>query len=606
MYSSFDRLESFVESSLAEGDHETALTSVRDFVLSAMVSQFAPGAITGSRRLDQLCKQVGDDFIGRDVSLTRLLQDFVVIPNRVLVLCTGLYKYGGTSLVIQDLLDAHASSECVVVASNSLSDMTADDIKTRGLESNVRIEVSPAETLTAKFDWLVRTISRERPAAVFVLNHHQDSVIISAVQAFVSKTKVIFYHHADYNLCLGVHMDGVVHVDPHNVGFYNCRENEGLADNRYIPMTVADLGVTRIGRQFMKDGALLTCASGTYHKFGNFYLYPYFELIVERLVKCRGSHIHIGNLPESVQIELRNRLVERGVDADRFILIEWTPSLWATLVEMEVDLFMGSYPIGGARTTIEVMGAGIPLFMCENYLSRFHGSRDIVYDSSLVWKYPDDFVRILSGITPAILRRESARSRRHFERYYSASKIDLTSVLRRVIAGRGTRRPPPMHDYEPDRLDRLLHLSHLDHVAGSRAAVAAVEKLARNREQNPPLPVSRRGTIGSRVSSLVARFSSRPDALDPQFYRLLYEDDLGAMSDDEIRAHYNGPGRMEGRLPNAGAFQMDLQRRHGALPSNFDEAIYLALNPDVAAQATVRGAGARHYLISGKSEGRRY
>jgi hypothetical protein len=281
---------------------------------------------------------------------------------------------------------------------------------------------------------------------------------------------VIFYHHADYNICLGVHMEGAIHVDPHNVGFYNCRNKEGHRDNVYVPLTVDDQKVNRVGSRFMEDGELTTCSSGAYHKFRNFYLYPYIDRLKSRLKVRNGRHVHIGGISLSELASLRQALADEGIDPERFVHIVWTPSLWRTLVDQNVDLFIGSFPIGGARTTIEVMGAGIPILMPDNYLSRFFSSRDIVYPDAFVWKYPADFVTALETMTPGTLGIHAEWSRAHYNLQYCSATINLEARFNAVCASQPVPAAYALYPYHPDHLDKAMHFNRIAQLHAEGAA----------------------------------------------------------------------------------------------------------------------------------------
>ena len=43
---------------------------------------------------------------------------------------------------------------------------------------------------------------------------------------------------------------------------------------------------------------------------------------------------------------------------ERFIYMPWVPSVWKTLHDCRVDLYIASFPYGGGLTLIEAMGAG--------------------------------------------------------------------------------------------------------------------------------------------------------------------------------------------------------------------------------------------------------
>jgi len=116
------------------------------------------------------------------------------------------------------------------------------------------------------------------PSQIILLNHHQDAVVIAAMNLDI-QSQIIFYHHADHQLCLGVCLKNVIHIDPHPQGFYNCRNQLGIQNNFYLPLSAKDLGNTSIKREFLVDTKLKTCSSGNSGKFERKYRYSYSEIV---------------------------------------------------------------------------------------------------------------------------------------------------------------------------------------------------------------------------------------------------------------------------------------------------------------------------------------
>ena len=462
MFSAYYILEESVIDSIENENFSDALDSISQFVTAVRYSEQAPGQLIGSRRLDALCEHIGRFFFELNKDVLYATRPGENQPEDIVVLCTGLYRYGGTSLVIEDIIKAHKSTKCTVLVTNLLNDMSIEDLNARNfIENTGVVETAPSGASADKLKWVMQRLFSISPKRIFLLNHPQDSVIISSVQPFICSAKVVFYHHADHNLCLGVHLKNVSHVDPHNVGFYNCRTNEGLVNNYYLPMLVDDRESGIRAEDFLLNESLTTCSSSTFHKFSNFYLYSYADLICERLATRGGRHIHIGDIPESYRLYIEKTLKDKQVDLVRFEHIPWVPNLWDTLVAKRIDLFIGSFPIGGARTLIEVMGVGLPILMHENYLSRFHSSRDIAYPDAFVWKYPEEFISIIEGITKDLLQTHSIKSREHYLKYYSSNVISFSSAVDQICAGIEPIQPYPTYTYHPDNLDRILHFNHL-------------------------------------------------------------------------------------------------------------------------------------------------
>jgi len=468
MYSTYYVLEKSVIDNIENKKYGDAIDLIRDFVTAVRHGDQAPGLLIGSSRLDALCELIGENFFKYSNALLQAHEQEDAQSEGVVVLCTGLYRYGGTSLVIEDIINAHKNVRCTVLVTNLLNDMSSDDLSARNFaDIGGVVETAPSGNSQEKMKWLMRKLFSIAPKRIFLLNHPQDSIIISAVQPFIQSTKVIFYHHADHNLCLGVHLKNAIHIDPHNVGFFNCRTNEKIADNYYLPLLVDDRAYSAKPDDFLQNEELTTCSSATYHKFNNFYLYPYVDLIIERLLARGGKHVHIGNIPAYYLAKVENKLREQQVNPARFIHIPWAPSLWDALIKNRVDLFIGSFPIGGARTLIEVMGAGLPILMHESYLSRFYSSRDIAYPDAFVWKYPHEWTSIISSVDKKSLQVHSELSRKHYLQHYSSVTINFDSAVEKICAGEEPVRPYALYSYNPDNLDRLLHFSHLSYLTAT-------------------------------------------------------------------------------------------------------------------------------------------
>ena len=470
MFSAFYALETAVRRAVDAGDFNEALDRVIDFTTTIRHTQHAHGELIGSRKLDELCSFIGRKYYERHPVKAEAQSSDRNASGTAVVLCTGLYRYGGTSLVIGDLIRACSKFDCVVLATNLLDDIDDGNLRwSRIGGAEATVLAAPRLNTVQKLEWLALNLARSSPSRIFLLNHPQDAVIIAAVQPFLKTGRVIFYHHADHNLCLGVYLDGAIHADPHNVGFYNCRDINHITDNVYLPMTIDGAGLPVRSKRFLENDELITCASGTYHKFANFYLYSYLDIVSARLKARNGRHVHIGNMSADDLAAMRARLSTHHIDTDRFVHLSWVPSLWSALLAEKVDLFIASFPIGGARTTIEVMGAGIPILAHENYLSRFHSSRDIIYPEAPFWKYPDRFGDIMASVDQQFLLMQSAYSRRHFDLYYSSQTIDLEKEIDNICSGQSTAAIPPLYSYDPDQLDWTLHFSHLDYLARKHA-----------------------------------------------------------------------------------------------------------------------------------------
>jgi hypothetical protein len=113
---------------------------------------------------------------------------------------------------------------------------------------------------------------------------------------------------------------------------------------------------------------------------------------------------------------IRRGLDELAVSRDRFIHIEYVPSLWTALLELGVDAYLGSFPLGGGRATIEAMGAGLPLIIHENYRSHFFSVQFEVYRGAAVWRNDAELIAAVTAFaSPGTLQQHARASRSYYE-----------------------------------------------------------------------------------------------------------------------------------------------------------------------------------------------
>ena len=440
-------LEQTVLDSLARGDINIALGLIALFVEQVGQDSYGTGVVFGSPQLDRLCLTIGQAYAPAEM-----------LPpgpegSCVVTLVSELFYLGGHTHVVRDVIGACADESHVVLVTdlfNRVAVMNLDSIL-----ATIPYRVAPAGDLRSKLEWLQHELDALMPKRIHVFNHHPDSVIIAALSRWLKRVPVLYFHHADHNLALGVHLPGAVHVDLHNLGYDNCRHHEGLQDNHYLPLAIDDKGRRGAGFQFLGHGYLRTCSSGTSNKFDLSYIYSYGQLLAKRLALLAGVHIHIGNLSDDMLTSIHASLSAVGVAKDRFIHVPHVPSLWLALHAYGVDLYINSFPLGGGRAVIEAMGSGTPLLMHLSAMSRFHCGVDLAYPSAMVWKNDEEFLQILNAVHADGLAEHAAQARGHYESYHTPGV--MAEELRRLRAGGGAMRPPPLYPYKIDPLQSYLH-----------------------------------------------------------------------------------------------------------------------------------------------------
>lgn len=451
LITNLDSLESEVLSLLERLDFEGALSSIVNFVREIVYDPQAMAEVFGSGLLDRLCLKIGNAFEASIQDNWRSNKQGRQKKMSVIV-ASHIDRYGGHTLVIEDFARNQPDVDHILLVTNLYNKVDLTSIADR-LSFLNRVDVTSVVSYSEKLLWLIRELKAIDPDQIVIFNHHEDAICISAMEIFSSSAKIVFYHHADHNVCLGVHLPGATHLDPHNIGFHNCRSRE-LIDNFYVPLTVEDR-VKRLDLSSLEiENELNTGSSGSFLKFSSNYLYPYRDLIVKRLKLRDGIHVHIGNIPEEELENILEGLKREGCDPKRFIHVPWVKSLWDTLVKHRVNLYISSFPLGGGRATIEAMGAGIPILVHQNNMSRFHAGADLVYPEALVWSKAQEFYSFLAVVDKKLIKEHSILARKYFEKYHHPSL--LNEALKNALESRHSSQPPPMKKYEPDFLQRYL------------------------------------------------------------------------------------------------------------------------------------------------------
>jgi glycosyltransferase involved in cell wall biosynthesis len=237
-----------------------------------------------------------------------------------------------------------------------------------------------------------------------------------------------FYHHGDHHLCLGVFLRDVEHIDPHPMGYCNCK-NLLKIRNTFVPLVVEDRRSIRAW--FMEDGYLTTCTAARLNKIEISYYVNYLDVVPDLLKEGGGRHIHIGRLTPWALYRLRRRLRKLGVEQSRFVYIPWVPSVWDALVEHKVDLYVASFPYGGGLTLVEAMGAGIPVALHRHMYSRILSGLSLGYASAFSWHRKDDLIEHCKNMNCDALAAESKLSRKRYEQFHR------TEVLKEVLSKEG-------------------------------------------------------------------------------------------------------------------------------------------------------------------------
>lgn len=444
----------------ARGDINDVLTRIQSFVQAIILDRRSIAKVFADSELDQWCQRLGRAIVAEQRELSRARPDE---PVDCVILATELYRAGGHSAVVQDLVaTGRLGKRVMIILTDALHTADASIVRERFGDS-VTCEVAPSGNLEQKLRWVTDRLAALHPRRLLLCNHHHDPVAIAAAQPELAD-ETIFYHHADHQLCLGVTLAHPLHVDPHSMGYYNCRCSLGLKQNVYWPLVVEDFGARE---PIVDDGApLTTCSSGSQNKFDLDYIYRYVDVVPRVMAVTGGRHIHIGPLSDDILLQLHAALDAHGVPRTRFVHVRWVKSLWQALKRERVDVYLPSFPLGGGRAAIEVMGAGVPIIGHDGYVSAFFGGQDMFYREAFSWKTPDQLVEYLKGLTRLRLVEESGFARAHYLQYHAPE-----ALVRAIDAGHAAHPPLELRPQRSDPMQSFLddvHYAFRDHLSVSQ------------------------------------------------------------------------------------------------------------------------------------------
>jgi hypothetical protein len=417
---SLDEIEQEVDGHLRDRRVGGALDAIRDAVDTVINHPRSVARVYASFRLDRLCERVAlavPEIMPAPVSHTGQGGGTVIVA-------TELAAAGGHVEVIKDLIRLGDIPQPIdLFLTNNFERIDASTQQGHAALIGVPLGIAAGQGSGERLDSTMAFLRERRPDTLVLLVHNQDATGIVAGLACGAR-KVVFVHHGDHHLSLGVTCPSMVHVDLSNFAFCNCRQALGLTNNVFWPLTLSSTKAHRHGGAFMAEGHAVTCCVGRPEKFDDpRYRYQYLDLLGPMLRATGGRHLHIGQLSAGQLERIGQSLASHGVDGSRFTHLPWVDSVSRALIEQGVDLYMTSFPYGGGKAQVEAMATGLPVLIHQNYRSRFLSGIDLGYPGVLTWRDDKELGRVLQALTPELLSSHGQAARAHFERHHSEAAL---------------------------------------------------------------------------------------------------------------------------------------------------------------------------------------
>jgi hypothetical protein len=440
---------------ITEGDLDSALRQIHRVVDQVFCEPINTGCIYGSRLLDSYCQMIGAMNWRRVCANAQPRPTGGPPNNTVVYIASRLYPTGGHTAVLADIIRLGPKTKSVILISGTVgaTDLAALLHRFKEIEQ-VSFECAPRGSRLEKLDWLQHRLLALSPDTVWLFNHCQDSVAVAAVQPDAGY-RLRFYHHADYQLCLGVHLAYADHIDPHPMGFHNCRDKLGVQGTRYLPLVVKDRGVCIGAESHSPNQGLITCTAAPPSKVEAPYFIRYADVIPELVKTTGGKHIHIGPLSLPTRLRIRRGMRKLDLPETSFVYIPYVPSVWHALHKYSVDLYVTSFPYGGGRTLIEAMGAGVAVALHLHTHSRLLSSFDMAFEGAILWRDPQELYRQLKAVNIKSLSVLGRAARRNYEENYQEQ------ILARALEDWQHPLPSPKlrEGYGPDELQQALDIT---------------------------------------------------------------------------------------------------------------------------------------------------
>jgi|GEM_PF-4673219 len=348
--------------------------------------------------------------------------------RRICIFASELYNTGGHTRIIEDILATQAEHFEITM-------LLTGTTKPRGPFSVPYVRWRQAKVYRADSRSLkanirsVHTILEEIDPDVVINMSHPFDVIAHGFMMRETQRKWLYGVHADYSFSFLPPQDVaelLVFTEPCGSNF----EAKGIPHIK-LPLTcLQEEPIQNAPYSSPTCEGLLTMSVGTAHKFFTQDGMSYSDVLVARFKAAEGTHIHVGFVTDDFRKEIETALVSHGF-AERVKFLGTVPNVNQSIIDLQVDLFINSYPIGGGKVIIEAMATGCPISQCDDGRSTITGE-PMVYPEALRWRDMDELEQSIRNIDEGALLEQRQFSHAHYLKTYSSAAFENTlgAILR--------------------------------------------------------------------------------------------------------------------------------------------------------------------------------
>ena len=110
--------------------------------------------------------------------------------------------------------------------------------------------------------------------------------------------------------------------------------------------------------------------------------------------------------------------------------------------DLGIDIYVNSFPLRGARASVEVMSSGTPvIWYVESDATYFHDTH-MKYPEAAEWRHPRQLFELIAGATPEWIENQADAARRWYVENHRLSILTQCLTTSQAVSG---WQPPSVH-----------------------------------------------------------------------------------------------------------------------------------------------------------------